>query len=643
MANFYGSTSNGYLKLRLEVNPRDKSVDVSKNTSVVDWVVYVERGSSYGFNLDSNSGLSVVVNGTGQATTQHSYDLRNSNSIQLRAGANTIIHDSDGSKSIRVDASFDTRLWGMINVSGVIQLLTIPRTSQATLSATEVEFGEEFTIYSNRASSNFAHERYYVIGSKETRFGPDFTDSVKAAFPLDMMNMFGDREVANITLRIKTFSGRTFIGQVDRGISVKVPASVRPTLGGFSLTDTNAKAAALITGNTFIQILSNVQVTFNGAAGSYSSVIKSMKAEILNRNMMVDSQNGKFGAFNFSGNAVVRATVTDSRGRTSNPIDVSINVLEYFAPSLSFDVTRSNDDAQTLTVRRNTRIAPLTFNGSQKNVMKLVFRTREVNSSTMVTNTGAGGTWTSLSSLTNSNANLVGTYVANKSFVVEGILSDNFVTTTIQTNVGVEKVIMSYAPNGVGIGKIWQRGALDVGGAAYIEQTLQAGKLEAAANGKEVSVGIVSSGAYADYRTTAQGHWFDKPIFVRGEIYAGPTGDSLLWGNYNIQAYTNANGTFVRFPDGLQICYGLQQATLKALSTEIRDFKMVFPAAFIDKNYSLQLTQGNNHDLAGMASASIGQGSTRYESSTYVSITAFSKFNQDVQIGVSYTAIGRWK
>ncbi len=78
---------------------------------------------------------------------------------------------------------------------------------------------------------------------------------------------------------------------------------------------------------------------------------------------------------NYNGTYTVRATVTDSRGRTSTAKDTTITVLEYFLPVFYFETTRIGSDSQTIQVRRNAKIAPIMVGGTQKNTMTITFRT----------------------------------------------------------------------------------------------------------------------------------------------------------------------------------------------------------------------------------------------------------------------------
>lgn len=143
-------------------------------------------------------------------------------------------------------------------------------------------------------------------------------------------------------------------------------------------------------------------------------------------------------------------------------------MLEYFAPALSFSIARTGSTSSTLTVTRNAKIAPLTISDSQKNTMTLTFKVAKLGTTNFQVDNGlATGTWTSISSLVNSQANLAGNYLANQSWVVIGILEDSSLGLSFMVNVATESVVFSYDRSGVGVNKIRERGALDVKGDIY--------------------------------------------------------------------------------------------------------------------------------------------------------------------------------
>ena len=173
---------------------------------------------------------------------------------------------------------------------------------------------------------------------------------------------------------------------------------------------------------------------------------------------------------NYHGTIKIRASVSDSRGRWSDTREVSVTVLEYFAPALSFSRARTGSTSSTLTVTRNAKIASLTVSGSQKNSMRLTFKVARLGTTNFQVDTGpATGSWTSISNLVNSQANLAGNYLSNQSWVVIGTLEDKFTQTEFMINVATESVVLSYDRSGVGVNKIRERGALDVKGAIYVD------------------------------------------------------------------------------------------------------------------------------------------------------------------------------
>ena len=119
-----------------------------------------------------------------------------------------------------------------------------------------------------------------------------------------------------------------------------------------------------------------------------------------------------------------------------------------------------------------------------KNSTKLVFEVAPLGSTSFVTDTGsAGGEWTTIFTLTNSEANLGGTYTSTSSWTVRAKLSDKFTSsnpTIASTNVGTGKVINACDKDGrFGVGKIPElgpAGSVDAAGNIYASDMFIAGK-----------------------------------------------------------------------------------------------------------------------------------------------------------------------
>ena len=382
----------------------------------------------------------------------------------------TVGHNADGTKSFGFSAHFNgSGGWspGMLSIGGnSFTLTTIPRSSSVSVGAGTI--GSSVTINISRQSSSFKHTVRYAWGNKSGTIASNVDTSTTWTIPLDFANDIPNSATGTGTIYVDTYSGSTKTGTQSTTLTASVPASMKPTFTGVTLADYNTAAQTLIPGNTFIQVISNIKVTFNGGAGSYGSTITGYKAEIVGKNQTTNVNGGTLGIMNYNGTITVRASVSDSRGRWSDTRDMSVTVLEYFAPALSFSIARTGSTSSTLTVTRNARVAPLTVGGAQKNTMTLSFKVARLGTTTYTADTGpAAGSWTSLASLTNSQANLAGSYVANQSWVVIGTLADKFTQTEFAVNVATESVVFSYDRSGVGVNKIRERGALDVNGDIY--------------------------------------------------------------------------------------------------------------------------------------------------------------------------------
>ncbi|MGU7946047.1 DUF859 family phage minor structural protein, partial [Streptococcus suis] len=73
-------------------------------------------------------------------------------------------------------------------------------------------------------------------------------------------------------------------------------------------------------------------------------------AEIVGKNQSTSQNGGSLGIMNYHGQVTIRARVTDSRGRTSNTIERTVTVLEYFAPAFNFGVERSGATSSTFSI-----------------------------------------------------------------------------------------------------------------------------------------------------------------------------------------------------------------------------------------------------------------------------------------------------
>lgn len=369
-------------------------------------------------------------------------------------------HKPDGTKSVYITAHLDINQgnygWGAAGIN--VPLPNIPRAS--TGSSANGIFGQPITLNISRHSNSFKHSIWVRFGNYDKKIAGDDVDTSFTWTPeMSMINEVTNASSGNGTLTYITYSNNQEIGRNTQPVTLSVPDNIKPTLTGFTLTDTNTAAANVVPGEqAFIQILSNIKVNFGQATGIYGSTITGYYAEIVGKNQSTTTQGGALGIMNYTGNVTIRASVTDSRGRISNTIERTVNILEYFAPILSFNVVRSGAQSSTLTITRNAKVASLTVNNVQKNQMKLTFEVAKFGTNDYRIDTGsASGTWTTVASLVNSNANLQGEYAANSSWTVLGILEDKFTATPFSAVVTTESAVVSYGKDRIGFGKIAEK------------------------------------------------------------------------------------------------------------------------------------------------------------------------------------------
>ena len=553
MPRFSNSSNSLYLNVYID----EASTDVSANTSTINWQLTVSRYTYYHtFNKQGDSTLSLTLDGQNVHSSNPVWEVWDGE-VTLASGSSTISHNSDGRKTLPFSCTFNPNngLHETITVSGNLGLTAIPRSSSVSVSAGVI--GSAITININRQSSSFKHTVRYAWAGKSGTIATNVDTSTTWTLPLDFANDIPNSASGTGTVYVDTYSGSTKTGTQSTTFTASVPANVKPTFTGVSLSDLNGAAQNLIpSGNTFIQVISNIKVAFNGAVGSYGSSITGYYAEIIGKNQSTSSNGGSLGIMNYHGTIKIRASVSDSRGRWSDTREVSVTVLEYFAPALSFSIARTGSTSSTLTVTRNAKIATLTVSGSQKNSMTLTFKVARLGTTNFQVDTGpATGSWTSISNLVNSQANLAGNYLANQSWVVIGTLEDKFTRTVFMVNVPTESVVLSYDRSGVGVNKIREQGALDVKGNIYADnKPIQQYQLTANNGGlgrgstqwddiwnKQATEFGWRSGKYDDNPTGKNGEWGLYQNFWLDSWKGVQFFTSIGTGRVFVRVYNNAN------------------------------------------------------------------------------------------------------
>ena len=470
-ANFSGAYGHN---LQLEAISEGYRQDIAGNFSVINVQVRLISNGYAAIYDGANKSLAITVGGETRNVTVDATIGQNQNKL-IFDNEFRVPHDQNGTKTVNINARLDINVsgYGSASVGFNRRLPDIPRASSG--SDVTAVIGQPVTININRKNDAFKHAIWATYGSFNKQIT---TTNVDTSFswtpPLELCEQTPNSASGFGNITIITYDGSREIGRDVKRLNLSIPDSVKPTLTGFTLTDGNAIAANIVSGGEhFIKILSDIRVNFGAASGVYGSTITGYYAEIVGKNQSTTTNGGSLGLMNYDGQVVIRARVTDSRGRTSNAIERTVTILDYFPPILKFDVARTGLNGGTLTITRTAKVAPLIVNGSQKNKMTLTFKVKPLSDSSYTSDTGpAAGSWTSISELVNSPANLSGQYPADKTWEVVGRIEDKITSAEFVAIITTEGAVISYSRFGVGINKIWERGALDVKGDIYANDKL---------------------------------------------------------------------------------------------------------------------------------------------------------------------------
>ena len=378
-------------------------------------------------------------------------------------GTKTISHNADGTKTFTLNVSVETSYteganadlnnycmkWGKLNVS--VTLPTIPRASEFTLPSS-FKMGANSTIKISPYVSSFTHNIRYWFGNTSGLIGSNKTTSCDWVPSKNLAEQIPNSTQGVGNIRVETYSGDTLVGTKDKTFILNVSDDMVP-----SFTEVTATGIDLLSGE-YVQSKSKVTCSIINATGSYGSTIKNYKisGHCLNHSHSSNA-SATSTVFTEYGSRTYTATITDSRGRTATKT-VSIDIRQYFKPVIAnARVFRCDANGNELP---NGTYARVQFQGriaSINNVNSKNMFVEQVNVDT-ITNTAAPSY--NFEYITP----LVGGMVENNRYEFLVGLEDSYTRVTQSLILPVATCIMNIEKDGVGIGKYYEKGGLDVGG-----------------------------------------------------------------------------------------------------------------------------------------------------------------------------------
>ena len=244
------------------------------------------------------------------------------------------------------------------------------------------------------------------------------------------------------TITCDTYNGTTKIGSKSITATLKVPASVKPTLT--SVTATRVDGNVPTTWGIYIQGKSKATLKINGAAGAQGSTISSYS--ISGGGFSSTASSFTTGFLTTSGTITFTAKVTDSRGRTSDAKTVSISVVAYSLPVVSSHSSQRCNSTGTVQDAGTYIKGLLSFSYASCSSKNTVTTATYYKKSSTSTWTNASKTFSSGIAFT-----FGGSISTESSYDIKYTISDAFTTITVLDTVSTASVLMDFKAGGKGI------------------------------------------------------------------------------------------------------------------------------------------------------------------------------------------------
>ena len=497
--------------------------NTSANTSSITAKVYL-NGNGY---TTSSSYWSCIINGT-TVTSNKNASIGGKTLLGTRTW--TVNHNDDGTASVGISFSYSNGLSSSGTYttktgsgSATVRLDTIARGSSISLSRSSATIGSDsITVNITRNSSAYKHKVKLILGDTTYLLAENVDTSYTFTPSMSYCNKITTATSGTATVKVETLTGTngSWIADTTKTLTLNVPSNVVPSVG-ISVVANNQTNGVSVAGKT------TFTVKPVNANGSYGSMITSYS--ITGGNLNSVSPNGAITDTLNAGDYTFVVKVVDSRGRTAEASKVE-TVHAYSSPTISARAFRCNKDGTEsssgvyIAVNFSWEITNLADNNSNAKQYFIQYKTSSASSYTTSVD------WTDLSSYSGSMTKVLSqTFSTTSSYSIQLKVKDSFGTTTSTLSVSTISALLNIEKSGVGVGKIHENGALDVGGAIYGTDIFKL-----TAKGKSIQLGAGSEDVYIHNASS------DKYLQLKDTGVLSYTGDWSL--NYGTALYGNISG-----------------------------------------------------------------------------------------------------
>lgn len=390
----YFSTSNQYIKYDIHVD--EISTDITNNTSYIHvWVIAWRTNT--GYTTYGSGTCYCTVNGT-----SYSQSIGPSQKIEYESDTVlfdkylTISHDSDGKKSIYVDAKISHDRFSSSYNGFTVTLTDIPRKATITNAPDFNDTSNPTITYSNPAGSAATTLQACISLDGSTasvayrdisKTGTSYTFNLTSAERNTLLAATPNSSSKTVYFIVKTIlGGVTYTSSVAKTMTV---VNANPTITGAAYQDTNATTVA-ITGNNqkIIEAQSTVQFSFTTLTALKSATLVEVKVTVngVSQTLALSgtTQSNKtinFGTINSSSNLNATVVLKDSRGNTTTQ-SIAITMLEWKLPTAVISCQRKYNYYSETYLTVNSTYSDL----DGHNTLTIQYRYKE-------TSAGSYGSW----------------------------------------------------------------------------------------------------------------------------------------------------------------------------------------------------------------------------------------------------------
>lgn len=515
------------MKLNIQLFAASKNTSFSESVDKVNnrsnlsiTITFSANNSSTWFNSKS---LKCTCNGEEQSKT---VSLSKGGKVSATFTFSDIEHAEDGKKSVSWSwyIATGTSVLGTLSDSGTKQLTTIPRASDIT--ASNADIGSSTIIVINKKASSFTTTIDYKF-ENETSWTNIVTKTLNTTYgwtlPESFYNQIPNKKYGVVTLRAITYDGSSKIGEKTTTFNAFANEELcKPAISNVGAIDT-CEATVLLTGDNtkFIKYESAPMLSWDVSAKNGASII----SQKINGVEVVSP----YSPLNWSDS--YKLVVTDSRGYQTT-YDFNLSTIDYFYPQITASGKRKTSTSSNIILNLNGKFFNGYFSENIKNTatFKCEYKKKEDNEWTTIVlepTINDDGSF----SLKDFDLGEICDYQDNWQFSIT--ITDKI--TSQSSNFPIIKgdpIYYWYIKERINHFKV--NGKFNSTNTATVKGLISSNNVEATDGflitkkcGKTTKIGSENSG-YCHYMTDADRNYFNKPLYVQGDLYGGENYDKKV-------------------------------------------------------------------------------------------------------------------